>query len=399
MNLVVIPFHDWKKCEREGFRTRDAHFMQEFGKHPQIDKLLVINRPTSLAETLLLRKQWRVQHGDPINVSENAQLTKVGDKTYTLDVWISDFIQPLLFQRKWAPTAYGRQRVVKEVQNALESLKIAQDYAIFMSAPLYVPLVKQLAPKVFALDAQDNLLKHALYRDVPDLKELYAYCLSQADLLSANSPETTQWFVKERPDSIYIPNGVDPAIFDPNDAYIVPEDIAMIPHPIVGYAGKMQEMFDRDMMMHAASALPHLNFVFIGQQLDKEWVAPLWKLPNVYYLGDKHYTQLPNYLKTFDVCTIPYNQTRQHGVDPIKLYEYLAMQKPVVSTNIGNIKAFENFPQVRIAESTEQFIRSISEFADKIQDGHEIPKYPLPPEVFWHTKADVIVQSILKHLH
>ena len=171
INLVVIPFHDWKKCEHEGFRTRDAHFMEEFGKHPLVDKLLVINRPTSLAESLLLRKSWTVRNGTTLSSTTTFCLSQVREKTFTFDIRVPDFIQPLLLQRKWIPTAFGKQSVVKGVKNALDILGMEQDFSLFISAPLFVPLVKQLSPHIFAFDAQDNLLKQPLYKDVPNLAD------------------------------------------------------------------------------------------------------------------------------------------------------------------------------------------------------------------------------------
>ncbi len=80
INLVVIPFHDWKKCEREGFRTRDAHFMQEFEKHPDVDKILVIDRPTSISEMMLLRRNIYPKTGELINKGDGYYLTKINEK-------------------------------------------------------------------------------------------------------------------------------------------------------------------------------------------------------------------------------------------------------------------------------------------------------------------------------
>lgn len=52
VNVVIVPFHDYKKWNEEGFRTRDAHVCEHFSENSEIEKILVINRPTSLAEVL-----------------------------------------------------------------------------------------------------------------------------------------------------------------------------------------------------------------------------------------------------------------------------------------------------------------------------------------------------------
>lgn len=394
MNLVVIPFHDWKKCEREGFRTRDAHFMEEFGRHPQVEKLLVINRPTSLAEQLLLHKQWHVVGGTLVSSTAIMRLSQVDNKVYTCDIRVPDLLQPLLLRRKWLPKAYGMPPVVKGVRNALHTLGMAQNFALFISAPLFVPLVKHLSPKVFAFDAQDNLLKASLYKDTPGLIDYYDFCIQKANIISANSAETRHWLAQRRTDAQLIANGVSPEVFDPCRSYTTPADIAEIAHPRIGYAGKMQEMFDVKLMCMVAERLPHVNFVFIGQQLNRQWMQPLWRYPNVFYLGDKRYDSLPGYLASFDICIIPYRPEAQHGGDPIKFYEYLAMGKPIVTTNIGGVGEFRAYPQVYIADLPEQFEGGLEFFLQKLHNHESIEMSVLPTEVFWRTKADLLIQKM-----
>jgi glycosyltransferase involved in cell wall biosynthesis len=395
MNLVVIPFHDWKKCEREGFRTRDAHLMQEFERHPAVDKLLVINRPISLTERVVMRRSFRPQAGKLIVENGDAAITQVGDHTYTLDIRIAELLKPLQLKRAWTPYIFGQPAVVGAVEWALSQLDMAADYALFLSAPLFAPLLAQLSPRLVAFDAQDNLLKHSLYRDVPDLERYYAQCLELADTVSANSPQMTQWLQERRPDARYISNAVDKETFDAARVYARPDDLANIPGPIVGYAGKMQEMFDVSLMSAVVEQMPDVHFVFIGQQLDPEWVKPLWRYPNAHYLGDKPYGQLPNYLAAFDVCLIPYDQARQHDVDPIKFYEYLAIGKPIVTSHIGGVGAFAEYPQVRIAEDEAAFAGAVQAFTDSIRAGRPIALQELPERFTWRYKADQIIQALL----
>lgn len=394
MNLVVIPFHDWKKCEREGFRTRDAHFMQEFERHPAVDKLLIINRPISLMEMAVMRRSFRPQQGTLVFEDANAAVTQVGDHTYTLDIRIRELLKPLRLKRAWTPYIFGQPVVARAAEAALDHLNMASDYALFLSAPLFAPLLAQMSPRVVAFDAQDNLLKHSLYRDVPGLERYYEQCLSGADFVSANSPPMTQWLQERRPDARYISNGVDKEMFDPTRVHDRPQDMAAIPGPVVGYAGKMQEMFDVHLMSAVVEQNPDVQFVFIGQQLDPDWVKPLWRHPNTHYLGDKPYTQLPSYLAAFDVCIIPYDQSRQHDGDPIKFYEYLAIGKPIVTTRIGGVGTFADYPQVQIAEDEASFVEATRVFTDRIRAGHPIELQDLPERFTWRHKADQIIQCL-----
>ncbi|MCL4262480.1 MAG: glycosyltransferase [Anaerolineae bacterium] len=396
MNLIVIPFHDWKKCEREGFRTRDAHFMQEFGKHSLVQKLLIVNRPLSMAEMLLMRRSRRPQTGTAVFQQNGVVLTQVSPKTYTLDVFIPQLIKPLWLNRNWISYIFGHQKVIQAVQRALTYLDMSAHYSVFMSAPLYVPLVEQLAPHVLAFDAQDNLLKHPQYRNVSNLKTYYDYCLDRADFISANSQETANWFKQRRPDAQHIPNGVDNEKFNTEMPHRFPSDVKRFTSPVVGYAGKMQEMFDVPLMLQVVSEMPEVNFVFIGQQLAPQWMKPLWRHKNAHYLGDKSYEDLPDYLAAFDICIIPYDAKRQHGGDPIKFYEYLAMGKPIVTSNIGNVNVFQDYPQVYISSSPELFKEGLKHFVRQIQQQVAIPKWPVPPEHLWRSKADNIISAIVQ---
>ncbi len=396
MNLVVIPFHDWKKCEREGFRTRDAHFMQEFDKHPLVDKMLVINRPLSLSEMIFMRRNRKPREGTVIFQKNDVSITQVTAKTYTLDILIREIVQPIRMKRWWTPYIFGQPKVAEAVKTALAYLEMDTSYALFVSAPLFVPLVSQLSPSVLAFDAQDNLLKHALYHDLPNLDTYYQYSLKHADILSANSKQTTEWFNQYRADAFHIPNGVDVEFFAPTHSYSMPTDMTDISTPVVGYAGKMQELFDVALMRRVAAEIPDVNFVFIGQELNPKWMASLWSYSNTYYLGDKPYAQLPQYLAAFDICIIPYAIERQHGGDPIKFYEYLAMGKPIVTTDIGGVGEFREYPQVCVTQTHDEFIQGLKSFVDRVRANSLIDGYPVPKTYYWRTKADILVKAMIE---
>lgn len=394
MNLVVVPFHDWKKSEREGFRTRDVHLIQELARHPSVEKLLIVDRPSSWAEVALLRRPWHVRKGTAIHRTHSTQLTQVGPRAFVLDMLLPEIVRPVVMRRRWIPYAFALPAVSSAIEEAQQQLDIGPTYALLLFEPLFAPLLQHLKPSVLAIDAVDNLLKHALYRDMPGLADMYALCQEHAQVITTNSPENAAWLGQGRDDVHCIPNGVDTTFFDPNERRPVPHDIQDIPRPIVGYAGKMQEMVDVDLAIATAQALPDVSFVFIGQQLDEKWMRPLWRLDNVYYLGDKLYESLPSYLSCFDVCSIPYSPIRQHGVDPIKFYEYLAMQKLVVTTNIGAVSRFAEVPRVCVARTRDEYVAGVSAFVELVRRGEALPPFALPEECTWRSKADRILGLI-----
>lgn len=389
MNLVAIPFHDWKKCEREGFRTRDAHLIQEFMKNNIINKLLIINRPISISEILLLRRNKKTKNGQLVLKYKNIYVTKISGNAYTLDIVVSEFMTPLIMRKAWTPYIFEKEEIKNSVDIALEYLSMKDNYNLIVFSPLFIPLVKKLSPKLWAMDAIDNLKKQAHYKKIKKLNDYYQFAIDNANYIYTNSEENKQWLNNGTNSVTFIPNGVDIDFFQKKENHIIPHDVARLPRPIIGYAGKMQEMFDMEMLIATVKQLPNISFVFIGQQLNKNWIKELWKYPNTYYLGDKVYNELPNYLSSFDICIIPYSIERQHGGDPIKFYEYLAMNKPIVTTKIGGVAAFEDHPNVSIVNTSSEFIESLKMI---LHDTNIVLKTTrLPNHCLWKNKASIML--------
>jgi glycosyltransferase involved in cell wall biosynthesis len=139
----------------------------------------------------------------------------------------------------------------------------------------------------------------------------------------------------------------------------VPEDIKNIPGPIIGYFGGLTEWMNWGLLLDVSIRYPDANLVFIGKRSsDVEGLAKLDKQSNVHFLGYKDYKVLPDYLKQFTVCLIPFIiNDLILAVDPTKLREYLAMGKPVVSTALPEVKKLQDV--VYIGENKEDFLDKI----------------------------------------
>jgi len=133
--------------------------------------------------------------------------------------------------------------------------------------------------------------------------------------------------------AIYLDHGVDFDRFagaQTDDG--IPDDIAQIPKPIAGYFGALDDhKLDKDFIGSVADMLPNVSFVFVGGK-GADYSSLLAK-GNVWMVGQKTYEQIPHYGKCFDVAIIPWRQNRwTAAANPIKLKEYLALGKPVVTT-------------------------------------------------------------------
>jgi len=136
----------------------------------------------------------------------------------------------------------------------------------------------------------------------------------------------------------------------------IPDDIASLARPIVGFFGLIENWIDLDIVAYLAKARPHYSFVMVGRVAVPKHDLP--RLANLYFLGRRPYETLPDYGRGFDCCLIPYRLTRQvlHA-NPLKLREYLAMGKPVVTVSTPEIDQFADV--VAIARSPTEFLEKL----------------------------------------
>ena len=131
--------------------------------------------------------------------------------------------------------------------------------------------------------------------------------------------------------------GVDLALFDPDRATVAPE-IAGLPHPVIGYIGGVHHHLDFGLLRSLARSFRSGTLVVIGPLLVDD--AELPREPNIRYLGARPHAELPELVAAFDVGLIPYRRTTYTAtVNPTKLFEYLAMGVPVVSTDLPEVVA------------------------------------------------------------
>ena len=136
----------------------------------------------------------------------------------------------------------------------------------------------------------------------------------------------------------------------------VPDDVAHLPRPILGYFGLIAEDWvDVELLEHVARSFPEASMVLLGKvTMD---VSRLEALPNIHLLGRKPYQSLPSYGKGFDVALIPFPISEVTlNANPLKAREYLASGLPVVSTAIPEVEVLD---LCRIGRDRDEFVREI----------------------------------------
>jgi glycosyltransferase involved in cell wall biosynthesis len=138
---------------------------------------------------------------------------------------------------------------------------------------------------------------------------------------------------------------------------------------IIGYVGGWHRHVNVDMLVAMVRARPAWSWVFIGST--EISLTDFAGLQNVYFLGQLPHSDLYRYLRTFDVCIVPYRRSAYtETVVPSKINEYLAMGKPVVSTDLPMVCDFNARHGVIVTreEHAEKFLEGIEHALSSAND-------------------------------
>lgn len=365
MNIVIIPFHDWRKILLEGSRTRDAHFIEEFSKQSGIT--IVVNRPTTALEIILKRKRNLLDY-EVVLKQSCFTMYKISKDFYLIDYVSNNILSQVFNKHLWFVEQYGNKQYVDFITTALQTLGIENNYNLLSQNIFGYKLINFLKPKCSVFDAWDNFLKFEVYKNIKDvIKEGYNTYSKKCDFWITNSNDNIEYFEKPfKLRKIYlIKNGVDLNRFSDNTALELPDDMKNIPKPIIGFGGKITHLIDTELLNETMQLSRSVSFVFVGQILSKKVFDAIEKLDNFYYLGDKHYDDYPNYVKNFDICIVPYivDEQKKSGANTIKVYEYLSTNKKVIGTNSNGLEDLGDY--LYIIKNSKEFSEELSNIENK----------------------------------
>ncbi len=232
---------------------------------------------------------------------------------------------------------------------------------LWITHPFGADFIGKLGEDMICYDrTEDFAYKHDCPSTLQSLmKKNDSKIIKRANIIFVQTKETLEKISTEKKNVFLVPNAVDIKWFD-NEILDVP-DIQAIHHPILGYCGNINSRIDFELLKHIAVRHPEWSIVIIGLlgQRVKE-LSMTEGFDNIHLIRVKPYKELPTYLSNFDVCLMPHKIDRfTESQSPLKLFNYLAAGKPVVSTNIAGVRDYKNI--VKIGHTKEEFVSFIEE--------------------------------------
>jgi UDP-galactopyranose mutase len=248
----------------------------------------------------------------------------------------------------------GNAERLEKMMRLLLRWQEIEDHAAWLYTPMAWPLARSLSPELVVYDCMDEL---SAFLDAPrQMREREAELMRSADVVFTGGPSLYRAKRALHPRVRCFPSSVDVRHFRPaREALALPPDLRAIPGPRLGFFGVLDERLDLELLEKVAEARPDWQIVMIGPTCKID-PAALPQRANLHYLGQRAYEDLPGYLAGFDACLLPFARNEAtRFISPTKTLEYMAAEKPIVSTRIPDVAdAYGDI--VYLADSADEFV-------------------------------------------
>lgn len=343
-DIIYIAGHDFNLAD---CRISTDHIANQLARH---NRILYV-------ESVGLRRP-RLDRNDLTRIGRKLARFLRPPRQISQGLWV---ITPLAVPFHHRPAVRGLNQllILAQIRWACRLLRFRKPI-LFMFLPHMAGLVGHLGESMSVYYCTDD---HAAFPgvDASGIRRAEEELLRKVTLGFATSTEILKNKKRINRNFCYSPHGVDFDNFSraQDQALPIPEDICALRQPIVGYFGAIDRWLDLGLIEYLARSRPGWSFAFIGKQATD--VSALSALPNIHFLGQRIFQDLPGYGRAFDVAIIPFQiNDLTVSVSPIKLKEYLAMGKPVVSTPLPAVVEYaagRNF--IGIAGGGEEFLELI----------------------------------------
>ncbi|MEA2573223.1 MAG: UDP-galactopyranose mutase [Chloroflexia bacterium] len=308
---------------------------------------------------------------EPVQDFENAPHLELSQPAANVVV-----ARPHTPRHDWSFTSEQIAYIQPLVADFIEQQELT-DYVVWLYTPMALPLAQTLQPRAVVFDVMDEL--SAFVGAPQEMKDLEATTLAWADVVFTGGPSLYRAKLGRHDNLHCFPSSVDAAHFAQARSMVEAQNQANLPHPRLGFYGVIDERMDLPLLDFLASSHPEWQIVMVGPvvKIDWNWLP---KRPNLHFLGQRQYSQLPEYLAGWDVCLLPFalNESTRF-ISPTKTLEYMAAELPIVSTPItdvaepyGHIVYIGGTKEEFVAACEQAMSASTEERARRVQQMREI---------------------------
>lgn len=262
---------------------------------------------------------------------------------------------------------------------------------VYYTSAAHADMIKNYHPELIVFDSVDEPSG-----EFEGWKPYYENAVRSADVVLATSQKLFSMASVINPNVYLVPNGCDFNYFSQGSsrALPIPVELQYLPRPIIGYVGVLATWCDFDLIDQMARIFPQYSFVMIGPKYN---VSDVPRHPNLHWLGFKPYSELIYYTQMFDVGIIPFKLSSMvEAVNPIKMWEYMAVGMPVVTTALPEAKQYEGV--VYYSRDYDEFFSNITRaLADNYPERRE-QRLELARNNSWQQRVQQIISIIETHL-
>ena len=301
-----------------------------------------------------------------------------------------------LFIYKDIPTKRDKEILISSIKNLISNAKLINPIAK-IDHPFWAEIVNELGMPII----YDCMDEHSGFKENSGrMKELERETLLKSCGVIVSSKLLEKKVRNNRINNILmLKNAGDFYHFNNINKrkFKVPEDISGIKKPIIGYYGAISDWLDLNILEKIAGNYSYCSIVLIGRVGNSSLYKLTRKYKNIYLLGEKPYSILPDYLEQFDVCTIPFiiNDLIK-ATDPVKIYEYFAAGKPVVTTAIPQLDEFRDI--LYMANNANSFSDKIGIALEENNKGLKNKRIEIAKRNTWEERGKVLNKWVNKIL-
>lgn len=349
--MVIVSTQDW-----DDLHTRKQRFARRFAE--------------AGCRVLYVEAQWHWLTYLKQRTRARPRLRQAGapPRSIAPRLWLWTPPPALPFFQIWEPLArFNNRRLSPGLAQALSQIESKGAPLLYLYTPYNALLIDALHPERTLYECVDEYTAARGLISANTVARLEEHTLSRADACVVTAEGLLPRRAALNHNTHLIPNAADVEHFSPDARHLAtePPELQPIPHPRLGFVGALNYWIDLDLLTHVAQHRPMWQLVLVGPVGVN--VSILAKFPQVHLVGRVAYRDVPAWVHGFDLCINPYVMNElAEGCSPLKLYEYLASGKPVISVPMREALKFA--PPVYVGTGQQGFLEACEQALSESPD-------------------------------